>query len=43
MAPEILDNHGASYVSDFYSLGCIMHLMLTGWSPSYSNEIHENI
>ena len=43
MAPEILENKGATYVSDFYSLGCIMHLMLTGRSPDYAAEVKENL
>jgi len=43
MAPEVLLNKGATYVSDFYSLGCLMHLMLTGRSPDYDMDPNENL
>jgi len=43
MAPEILLNKGATYVSDFYSLGTLIHLMLTGRSPEYDNDVNSNM
>ena len=43
MAPEILQNKGAAYYSDYYSLGCLLHLMLTGRSPEYDNEVNANL
>jgi len=43
MAPEILCSQGYTIVSDVYSFGMIMWLVLTGKEPYYDHEINEHL
>ncbi|CAD8156679.1 unnamed protein product [Paramecium octaurelia] len=41
MPPEIVSRQGYSYPADFYTLGCLLHELLLGLPPHYSQNTDE--
>lgn len=39
MAPEIIQNKGASKSSDIYAIGAVLYEFLTGQPPYYNEDI----
>lgn len=41
MAPEILEGQGYNHSVDFWAVGCMIHEMLTGFTPFYAEDVQE--
>ena len=41
LAPEILDYSPITCAADMWSLGCVIYVMLTGFSPFAGDDLQE--